>query len=63
MQLGSEHSLVTLPSSTADFFEYNDFAGRAEDFVHYGSSSQVFRPAQLPLSLHIQRVAAAPGPR
>jgi len=41
LELGNEHSLITLPASTADFFEYNDFAGKSGDFVHYGASSQV----------------------
>ena len=45
--MGGQHTLATLPPLPANMFDYDDFAGKKEEFVHYGDSSQPIAPPDL----------------
>jgi len=45
--MGGQHTLISLPPAPADMFDYDDFAGKKEEFVHYGTSHQPIGPPDL----------------
>ena len=45
--MGGQHALMSLPPAPANFFDYDDFAGKSGEFVHYGDSSQPIGPPDL----------------
>jgi len=44
--MGGQHSLISTPPAPANMFDNDDFAGKAQEFVHYGDSSQPIAPSE-----------------
>ena len=47
IEMGGQHTLISIPPAPANMFDYDDFAGKREEFVHYGDSSQPIGPPDL----------------
>jgi alpha-tubulin suppressor-like RCC1 family protein len=47
VSMGGDHTALSVPPAPANMFDYDDFAGKREEFVHYGDSSQPIAPPDL----------------